>query len=86
MARGEGDDLIRTHLWMNKADLEWIDAMFGDRLGRSAAVRTIIRTYRKAIEARGLQQASRLHVDVELDKGKGDNNDGQQASHNQPAE
>lgn len=46
-----GEDLFRAHLYLDKDDMQWFKDMFEGRIGLSRAIRTIMRDYRKRIEA-----------------------------------
>lgn len=46
------DDPKRYHIYLDKDDTEWLREIFGEHMKLSAAIRAVIRAYRKTIEAR----------------------------------
>lgn len=49
--KGETRNAKRFHIWLDKEDAEWYKQMFGTEMGFSRAIRTVMKSYRKAIEA-----------------------------------
>ena len=63
-----GRELIRVHIWMDPKDLEWLDQVYGETIGRSKAIRLIVAKYRKTIEEKLNQRAKPLAaLDITLD-------------------
>lgn len=62
-----GKELNRVHIWMDPRDIEWIDLVFGESIGRSRAIRLIISKYRKTIDEKTNQQAQPItKIEVEI--------------------
>lgn len=66
----------RVHLYLDSDDMDWYRATFKDSLGLSKAVRAVLKSYRKRIEAQAaLRERSTLRGEdlaeevVELAKG-----------------
>lgn len=67
MPRKESEEVVRKHLWVYEDDWAWLEAMYGQNVGVSKAVRTIIRQFRKQAEAKASAVAKPMEVsDVEL--------------------
>lgn len=49
----------RYHIWLDEVDAQWLRDTFGRSLGYSKAIRLIIKSYRKNIEAKAKAQAKR---------------------------
>ena len=63
------EELTRVHVWILKDDKEAIDTMFGNSIGFSKAIRTIVHQYVRQIQAKAATQAKTVHVtagDIEL--------------------
>lgn len=52
-------DRTRRHIWVDDDDWDWVCSTFEGKLTPSAAVRTILKKFRKGIEARAEQRARR---------------------------
>lgn len=66
MAREE-EETKRIHFWIFARDDARLDAAFGSNIGKSKAVRTIIRKYLNAIEAKAEANAKPVRVeDLEI--------------------
>lgn len=57
-----GEDLCKVHLYLDKDDLEWYKTIFQAKIGLSKSVRTVMRSYRNAIEAQSGQAARRVEA------------------------
>lgn len=47
----------RYHIWLDKDDAEWFKGMFHGDLGFSAAIREVMRSYRRGLEEKINQEA-----------------------------
>lgn len=54
----------RRHIWVDDDDWQWVCSTFEGKLTPSAAVRTILKKFRKGIEARAEAGARRPPVDA----------------------
>lgn len=69
MAKND-EELERTHIWLFKDDVAWVHQMFDQNLGYSAAIRMMVRKFRRHIEAKAAANAAPLSVDpTELQAG-----------------
>ena len=59
----DDEDLERTHIWLFKDDVAWVHQMFDANLGYSAAIRMMVRKFRRHIEAKAAEQAAPLSID-----------------------
>jgi hypothetical protein len=67
MPRIESEKVVRKHLHVYEDDWTWLEATFGESIGISKAVRTIIRKFRQQAEAKGAQTVAKpLDTTVEL--------------------
>lgn len=46
----EEESLVRKHILIAEDDWEWLTHTYGENVGVSKAIRTMVRTYRKQIE------------------------------------
>lgn len=58
----EGEEQIRVHLWVFKDDHEWLKMVYGNSMGVSKAVRTILRKYRQGIEEKAQEKQQEKQV------------------------
>lgn len=65
MARSDTEPSVRTHLWLFKSDLEWLQDTYGHNIGVSQAVRKLVRAYRRRIEARVADQQPQDTIPLE---------------------
>lgn len=61
-----GEDLFRAHLYLDRDDMQWFKDMFEGKIGLSKAIRTIMRDYRKRIEAQAGASAKRIVMPADL--------------------
>jgi hypothetical protein len=52
MSNKSESDLIRVHIWLHQDDVDWIKAIWKGDLKLSAAVRAIIGSYRRQVDAK----------------------------------
>lgn len=73
MPRKETEDTCRKHIWVFQSDWEWLEGHFGSTVGISRAIRHIIRTFRKQMEAKALTNAQHLAPadDIDIPVGTG---------------
>jgi len=67
MAKNDDDEkLLRKHIIIYEDDWNWIKEVFGDKVGISKAIRTMVRSYRRQIEekARGAQPPAPKSIDI----------------------
>ena len=61
-------DLIRVHIWLHQEDVDWIKAIWKGDLKLSAAVRAIIGSYRRQVDAKvaaGAKAPSTTRADLD---------------------
>lgn len=58
MSKENKDGMIRVHLWMDQGDIEEIDRLYGQSLGRSKAIRLFTKKYLGIIKAKVAEQAN----------------------------
>lgn len=64
MARQREDEVIvREHIWLYESDVDWIDKHFGANIGKSKAIRQMVRVMRKQIEGKALANAQHPKVE-----------------------
>lgn len=63
----DAEAVERTHIHLFSSDIQWLKATFGASTGYSKAIRTIVRAYRKGIEAQAGEAARSLELGVEVD-------------------
>ena len=56
------EELRRIHIWLYDRDVERLDAIYGKSLGRSTAIRSMVRKMLNIIEAKS--QATALPVPI----------------------
>lgn len=59
------EELIRVHVWLYRSDVERIDDLWGQSLGRSAAIRTFVRKYLRIMEEKVNKKSKTPTVDME---------------------
>lgn len=52
MGRRKVEERRRAHIWLSIEDDDWIKEHFGKSIGYSEAIRRIIRTFRRNVEAK----------------------------------
>ena len=65
----EGEKQIRVHLWVYENDYEWLKMLYGNTVGVSKTVRTILRKYRNGLEAKAqskLDERQQKHEENEI--------------------
>lgn len=68
MARPREDEVIvREHVWLYESDMDWIKKHFGLNIGKSKAIRQMVRVMRKQIEGKALAHAQHPKVEDILD-------------------
>lgn len=66
MSKDSDNGLVRKHVWMDEDDYTWIEQQFGPLLKPSEVIRSIIKRYRKAFEAKLAQSAKPVTADIDL--------------------
>lgn len=57
----EESEYPRLHLYLDAEDVQWYRDTFGETLGLSKAIRTVMRSYRRSIEAQAAPRAQRVN-------------------------
>lgn len=65
MARSDTEPSVRTHLWLFKSDLEWLQSTFGHNIGVSQAVRKLVRAYRRKVETKAADRGPKDDIPLE---------------------
>ena len=67
MAQESSNGKIRVHIWLDLEDVDEIDRLYSSSMGRSAAIRIIIKKYLNLIRAKVEEKAKPVGgVSVEL--------------------
>ncbi len=62
----EGEECVRIHIWLYKADVDWVDAMvaggWDNATTRSKFIRLSLRKVIRAMQAKADAQATKVHT------------------------